>query len=1123
MRRTILALCTVAVGACVSLDKPEEVAECATHGTCINNPKTKDAAPPPDGLLPDRQPPIDGNPTIIEGYPRDAAADGTKPPLVDPDSGALLDGAQGPEPDAPSVAADGEPARPDSATDSARDTPFVTADTADAIGRDSTSRDVAAGICGSNGALKPAGTPCRPAVGPCDLAETCDGVNVDCPADKLAAAGKECRAAAGACDIAEKCDGAGAECPTDGFKQPGTVCRESAGLCDYAETCLGTSADCPSDSLKPSSTVCRATTNTCDPVENCTGLGAACPADVPPYAQPAAPATLTATPGELQATLTWSAVTGATGYNIKRRTASEPYATIASNVPTTSYVDQGLDSSKTYYYEVSAVNTIAACVSAGNSPEASAKPTGVCSKPATPQATATAGNGQVTLTWAAVSGATAYAVDRSDIGTTGYASLAQIPAPTTTYVDSAVVFGKTYYYRVTAKAACDSDASAEVSAAPLCSPPATAPTALGATAPNTGSMVVLTWTAVAGAKTTDRYYIMRKLASAASYTKIDEVAPPTTTYNDATAVNATVYNYAVTYFNGTCTSGNSNVVTATAACVMDKPVLTLKPGNNKIDLSWTAPANGSLSGFRVYRKDTGNYALVTSLTGAGSTSYADSGLTNGTTYTYYVTAVGNCSADSDAKSSAPVCTPLSAPVNLQASAGDGTVTLTWDAVPGADHYTVSRGSATGGPYTPLTPASPIKTNSYSDTGLTNGQTYYYVVTVSNGSCDSVSSSQASAMPQTCPSQGPPGKPTLSITKSTQVKVDWTAATPAPTGGYNILRATSAPGPYTSVGTVGSAIVTFTDPTDATVGTTYYYQVKAIGDICSNTSAASSIALACSTLAQPTASFTANADGSIKVSWNAVDGATAYTVSRSTINGSGYQPIAAATNITTLSFTDTAQTGLVNATQYYYVVTASSAKQQCVSLQSGQLSVRSCIIPAAPTDVVARRSGHKQVTVVWTNSEDGKLYTVLRNNAPVTTASGSPGVDNTATNTSSFTYTVTAASDANCPASPPSTPQAPVPSCYVMGSGEGQKQLSNVTTEWCVISCNDVSGPGGWASGYACGSRNFYFNGAPKPCETSIGSPAMSNGGYAYYFTAASDGGWVGAQWGNAKTAAACPQ
>jgi fibronectin type 3 domain-containing protein len=1117
MRKISLVLCTaVAAGACVNLDKPEEVAACATRGSCSNNPKPKDAAPAPDGLLPDRQPAIDGNPSVIEGYPWDAA-DGAKPPPANTDGAAMLDGGPAPEPtDAPTVPSDGEqPAQPDLANDT-KDAPYVPA--GDAIGRDvATSRDVAAGIC----TLQPAGTPCRPAIGPCDIAETCDGVNADCPADKLAVVGKECRPAAGACDIVEKCDGAGAECPADGFKQSGTVCREGAGPCDYAETCGGDSPDCPSDALKPSSTVCRATTNACDPVENCTGLGASCPADVPPYAQPLAPATLTATPGELMATITWSAVNGATGYNVKRgTTAGGPYTTIAANVPTTSYVDQGLDSSNTYYYVVSSINTIAACVSLGNSPEASVKPTGICAKPATPQVTATAGNGQVTLTWAAVGGATAYNVDRSETGATGYASLAQVPAPTTTYVDSAVVFGKTYYYKVTAKAACDSDASAEVSAAPLCSPPATAPTALGATAPNTGSMVVLTWTAVPGAKTTDRYYIMRKLSSAGSYTKIDEVAPPTTTYNDETAVNATVYNYAVTYFNGTCTSGNSNVVTATAACVMDKPVLTLKPGNNTIDLSWTAPANGSLSGFRVYRKDTGNYALVTSLTGAGSTSYTDSGLTNGTTYTYYVTAVGNCNADSDTKSSAPVCTPLSAPVNLQASAGDGTVTLTWDAVPGADHYTVSRGSASGGPYTPLAPASPIKTNSYTDTGLTNGQTYYYVVTVSNGSCDSVSSSQASAMPQTCPSQGPPGKPTLSITKSSQVKVDWTAATPAPVGGYNILRGPSAAGPYTSVGTVGSAIVTFTDPTDATVGTTYYYQVKAIGDLCSNTSAASSITLACSTLAQPTASITANADGSIKVSWGAVDGATAYTVSRSTTNGSGYQPVAAATNITTLSFTDT---GLTNAVQYYYVVTASSAKRQCLSPQSGQVSVRSCIIPDAPTDVVARRSGHKQVTVVWTNSENGKVYTVLRNNAPVTTASGSPGVDNTATNTSSFTYTVTAASDANCPASPPSTPQAPVPSCYVMGSGEGQKQLGGETGEWCVVSCNDVSGPGGWASGYACGSRSFYFNGAPRPCEDAIASPAMSNGGYAYYFTAASDGGWVGAQWGNPKTVAACPQ
>ena len=63
------------------------------------------------------------------------------------------------------------------------------------------------------------------------------------------------------------------------------------------------------------------------------------------------------------------------------------------------------------------------------------KPTGVCVPPSAPTVTATPGNGQVTLSWAAVSGATAYAIDRSETPGTGYASLASVTAPTISYVD----------------------------------------------------------------------------------------------------------------------------------------------------------------------------------------------------------------------------------------------------------------------------------------------------------------------------------------------------------------------------------------------------------------------------------------------------------------------------------------------------------------------------------------------------------------------------------------------------------------------------------------------------------------------------------------------------------------
>ena len=118
---------------------------------------------------------------------------------------------------------------------------------------------------------------CRAAVGPCDLAETCSGSSAACPADAKSTA--VCRVAAGPCDVAETCDGISNVCPADGF-QPLTVqCRAAAGPCDIAESCTGSSAACPPDAFQPATLQCRAAAGVCDLAEQCTGFAAACPPD----------------------------------------------------------------------------------------------------------------------------------------------------------------------------------------------------------------------------------------------------------------------------------------------------------------------------------------------------------------------------------------------------------------------------------------------------------------------------------------------------------------------------------------------------------------------------------------------------------------------------------------------------------------------------------------------------------------------------------------------------------------------------------------------------------------------------------------------------------------------------
>jgi hypothetical protein len=178
---------------------------------------------------------------------------------------------------------------------------------------------------------------------------------------------------------------------------------------------------------------------------------------------PAAPTGLTATAGNAQVSLSWSASTGATLYYVKRATTSGgPYAQISSPAVTT-YTDTGLSNGTKYFYVVSAYNSAG---QSANSAEASATPTAPPTPPTAPvNLVATAGNAQVSLTWTASAGATSYHVKRSTTNGSGYT---QIAAPTlANYMDTGLTNGTTYYYVVTAlNSAGESASSTETFATP---------------------------------------------------------------------------------------------------------------------------------------------------------------------------------------------------------------------------------------------------------------------------------------------------------------------------------------------------------------------------------------------------------------------------------------------------------------------------------------------------------------------------------------------------------------------------------------------------------------------------------------------------------------------------------
>ncbi len=279
---------------------------------------------------------------------------------------------------------------------------------------------------------------------------------------------------------------------------------------------------------------------------------------------------------------------------------------------------------------------------------------------------------------------------------------------------------------------------------------------------------------------------------------------------------------AATGGNSSSTGGGSNSNGATTAPAVPTGLMATA-GNAQVTLTWSS-STGATS-YHVKRAATtgGPYTQISAPT---STTFADTGLTNGTTYFYVASAVNIAgesanSSEVSAKPTSPALAPA-APTGLQTTAADAQVSLAWSASATATSYNVKRATATGGPYTKI--SSPTAPN-FIDTGLTNGTTYFYVVSAVNSTGESANSTQASATP-VAPTQ-PPAVPTglLATAGNAQVALSWTASSDA--SSYHVKRGTTTGGPYAQVATPVAA--NFID-TGLTNGTTYFYVVSALDAI-----------------------------------------------------------------------------------------------------------------------------------------------------------------------------------------------------------------------------------------------------------------------------------------------------
>ena len=155
--------------------------------------------------------------------------------------------------------------------------------------------------------------------------------------------------------------------------------------------------------------------------------------------------------------------------------------------------------------------------------------------------------------------------------------------------------------------------------------------------------------------------------------------------------------------------------------------------------------------------------------------------------------------------------------NVTAVAGDGEVSLSWQAVNNVTGYTVKYGTAKGS----LTQSVAVSTNKATVSGLKNNQTYYFQVMATNGDWTGVPSEVISAVPQPASAPGAPSN--LVVEKAdTALRLSWGSTKDATY--YQVYYRVQGEAEFQAWG--GNITATNAVITGLTNGTTYEVAVKA---------------------------------------------------------------------------------------------------------------------------------------------------------------------------------------------------------------------------------------------------------------------------------------------------------
>ena len=652
-----------------------------------------------------------------------------------------------------------------------------------------------------------------------------------------------------------------------------------------------------------------------------TGLGGTSAASsavtATPEAAPGAPSGVSATVANTSSVVSWTAPTGTfsaqlpLSYSVFYNGGSGNVLA-AAGLSTLTATVTGLTNGVAYTFAVTATDAYGQ-TSGFSSSSAAVTPIGAPAAPTTISATETGGNVGVAWTAAASTPAgpvTGYYVYRngSQVGTTSG----------TSFTDSSVAPG-TYTYSVAAYNAVATGAATSAAQITVVAAPAT-PAAPSATP--TSGQVVLTWAAETNASSFTLYQGSTQLYAGAGLS-----------FTATGLTNNTPYSFTLTATGLGGTSAASSATLATPEAVPAAPTgVNATVADSSALVSWTAPA-GTFSAqlpltYTVFYNGGTGYTQFA--TGLNAMSETVTGLADGTSYSFEVTATDAYGQASGYSSASAVVTPIGAPAapsGVSATETGGNVNVGWTAAnstssdPVAGYYVYRNGSQVG----------TTSNTSFTDSSVAPG-TYTYSVTAYNV----VATGAAASAPQVTVVAAPatPAAP-AAAPSSGQVVLSWPSETNATS--YALYQNGSQ--------VYAGANLSFT-VTGLANNTPYSFTLKATGP--GGTSAASLATLATpeAVPVAPSGVGATVANSSSVVSWTAPAGTFSaqlpltYTVLYN--GGSGYTQFA-----TGLSGTSETVTGLSNGTSYSFEVTPTDAYGQTWAIRPRPRPHRSVRPPARP--------------------------------------------------------------------------------------------------------------------------------------------------------------------------------